>query len=183
MNTCNFQRFQETLILSTKPQWAIKQASMLLGNVTTRMCTFIRTTEDGHEFSCIEFQPWFAILTLLFIYLPSLFKILSVSLLALFLRGWIILVVLATITLVFVTTWRLPRCEDNFYHFIDCSVLKAGWHWVVSRRGARMLLSTDYGPPCSSQPYTVSSSASYWSSAMWTQTLYTSTLLEDPGST
>ena len=41
-------------------------------NSTARNCTFLNETEDGLVFSCEEYNPTFATLTLLSIYLPSL---------------------------------------------------------------------------------------------------------------
>ena len=37
-----------------------------------RNCTLVLETEDGYQFSCEEYNPMFAALTLLYIYLPSL---------------------------------------------------------------------------------------------------------------
>lgn len=41
-------------------------------NETLEYCTLLNQTEEGFIFSCVEYNPWFAILTLTFIYLPSL---------------------------------------------------------------------------------------------------------------
>ena len=41
-------------------------------NTTGRTCTLLAEHEDGYTFSCEEYNHWFASLTLLFIYLPSL---------------------------------------------------------------------------------------------------------------
>lgn len=54
-----------------------------------------------------------AIIKNILVFLPAcLFKVLSVSLLAVFFRAWVILVIFATIFLVFVTLWNLHRCYD-----------------------------------------------------------------------
>ena len=47
------------------------QTQEIFGGVRDRTCTFMNTTEYGYQFSCVELNPWFAVLTLLFIYLPS----------------------------------------------------------------------------------------------------------------
>ena len=47
------------------------QTSLLMGKIATRTCSFIKTTAEGHEFSCLEINPWFAIFTLVFVYQPS----------------------------------------------------------------------------------------------------------------
>ena len=47
------------------------QTQGIFGGVSDRTCIFMNTTEQGYQFSCVELNPWFAILTLLFIYLPS----------------------------------------------------------------------------------------------------------------
>ena len=39
---------------------------------TGRTCTFVNQTEDSYIFSCGEYNPLFAMLTLAFIFLPSL---------------------------------------------------------------------------------------------------------------
>ena len=41
-------------------------------NETLEYCTLLNQTEEGFIFSCVEYNPWFASLTLTFIYLPSL---------------------------------------------------------------------------------------------------------------
>ena len=41
-------------------------------NATLEHCTLLNETEEGFTFSCMEYNPWFASLTLAFIYLPSL---------------------------------------------------------------------------------------------------------------
>ena len=49
------------------------QRNRFLGNFTIRSCTIINTTcsEEGLKISCKKSDPWFAILTLIFIYLPT----------------------------------------------------------------------------------------------------------------
>ena len=47
------------------------QTSGLFGNASTLTCSKINSNPDGPEFACIRYNYWFAILTLLFIYLPS----------------------------------------------------------------------------------------------------------------
>ena len=47
------------------------QTQGLFGDITDRTCTFLDSNEHGYRFSCVVLNPWFAILTLLFIYLPS----------------------------------------------------------------------------------------------------------------
>ena len=42
------------------------------GITLSRNCTLVLETEDGYQFSCEEYNPMFAAITLLFIYLPSL---------------------------------------------------------------------------------------------------------------
>ena len=48
------------------------QTNRILGNITIRSCTIINTScsEEGLKISCKKNDPWFAILTLFFIYLP-----------------------------------------------------------------------------------------------------------------
>ena len=48
------------------------QTNRILGNITIRSCTIINRTcsEAGLMISCKKNDPWFAILTLFFIYLP-----------------------------------------------------------------------------------------------------------------
>ena len=42
------------------------------GNATTVTCSLINSTSDGQEqFVCVRYNYWFAILTLVFIYLPG----------------------------------------------------------------------------------------------------------------
>ena len=41
-------------------------------NSTGRTCTFMEEINDSYKFSCDEYDRWYACLTLLFIYLPSL---------------------------------------------------------------------------------------------------------------
>ena len=48
------------------------QTSGFFGNATTMTCSLLNSTSDGHkEYVCIRYNYWFAIITLLFIYLPS----------------------------------------------------------------------------------------------------------------
>ena len=44
----------------------------IVQNVTGRRCTFVEENDEGYNFSCDEYNPMFASLTLLFIYMPSL---------------------------------------------------------------------------------------------------------------
>ena len=44
----------------------------LVMNTTTRICIFDEENDDHYNFSCEEYNPMFASLTLLFIYMPSL---------------------------------------------------------------------------------------------------------------
>ena len=41
-------------------------------NSAGRTCTFMEQIDDKYRFSCEEYDQWYASLTLLFIYLPSL---------------------------------------------------------------------------------------------------------------
>ena len=61
-------------VLSDDTEAMEDQTNRFLGNITTRSCTIINTTcnEEGLMISCKKKDPWFAILTLLFIYLPSI---------------------------------------------------------------------------------------------------------------
>ena len=48
------------------------QTNRLFGNASTVTCSLINSTSDGQEqFVCVRYNYWFAILTLAFIYLPS----------------------------------------------------------------------------------------------------------------
>ena len=49
------------------------QTNRILGNITTRSCTIMNRTEAEEGIiiiSCKKIDPWFAILTLLFVFLP-----------------------------------------------------------------------------------------------------------------
>ena len=46
------------------------QTSELFGNATAMTCSSLNSTSDG-QFVCVRYNYWFAILTLLFIYAPS----------------------------------------------------------------------------------------------------------------
>mgnify|MGYP001442015749 CR=1 FL=1 len=57
-----------TDVIKTVPM--LNHSSVL--NDTARTCTFLEENDDVYTFSCDEYQPIFASLTLLFIYMPSL---------------------------------------------------------------------------------------------------------------
>ena len=62
-----------TELVSSNDTTAVEdQINRFLGNITTRSCTIINTTysEEDLMISCKKNDPWFAILTLFFIYLP-----------------------------------------------------------------------------------------------------------------
>ena len=64
--------FETTFYVSSmNDTQVINETQDLFGGARDWTCTFINTTEQGHQFLCEELHPWFAILTLLFIYLPS----------------------------------------------------------------------------------------------------------------
>ena len=57
-------------VIKIVPMESYKSNNLL--NTTARTCTFIELNEDGYKFSCEEYNPMFASLTLLCIYFPSL---------------------------------------------------------------------------------------------------------------
>ena len=56
----------------------LDQNNTYFGNATSRLCTQIDNFDDGsYLFSCKEYHHWFAVMTLVFIYLPSVSVVLS----------------------------------------------------------------------------------------------------------
>ena len=73
-----FDIVSDILLVTTylKVETVIKTVPMkndtLVMNTTGRICTFVEENGDLYNFSCEEYNPMFASLTLTFIYMPSL---------------------------------------------------------------------------------------------------------------
>ena len=122
---------------------SIDTRNILFGNALTVSCK--NFTVDGKgEISCIKYDYWFAILTLLFIYLPS------VNVIATLYGPW-------TVGRVSLKRWGPVMAIVGgilalIGYFVEVpAVAIMGWCFLTqSSAGARLLLSTDYGSPSSS---------------------------------